>query len=263
MPSAYVANWGDFYVQASAGVGGGRDLSDGDFDAAFSAGLGFGNERRNLAVELRWNVASFKNFNSNGSFDVAMARTLIDQPRLQVSVAGGIFDVYAYRQAPSSETIPAATGFGVVSVALPLRKPNFRFNQVLQISLGVGGRDFAALDENFEGSDVSLFGAIGVEVTPNVGLSAGVSGRGANLNLSYTPFREVPIAINLLAADVFNQSPFGTVGVFTVSWGTTSAVDCSEPRPWSAGPVGSLVALATNCGVPSASRGSVCSPRCG
>lgn len=219
LPSAYVANWGDFYFQASAGIGGGRDLSDGDFDAAFNAGIGFGDQRELVAVELRWNIASFKNFNSNGSFDVAVGRTLIDQPRLQVSVTGGIFDVYAYRRAPSSETLPAATGFGVVTVALPLRKPNFRFNQVLQISLGVGGRDFAALDENFEASDVSPFGAIGVELTPNVGLSAGVSGRGANLNLSYTPFREVPIAINLLAADVFNQSPFGTVGVFTVSWG--------------------------------------------
>lgn len=216
LPSAYVANWGDFYFQASAATAGtGRDV----IDSAFSAGIGFGDERRLVAMELRWNMASFKNFNSNGSFDVAMGRTLIDQPRLQVSVTGGIFDVYAYRQAPSNESIPSPTGFGVITMALPLREPNFRFNQVLQISVGVGGRDFVSLDENFEGNDVSVFGAIGVELAPNIGLSAGVSGRGVNANLSYTPFRGLPIAINLLAADVFNQSPFGTVGVFTVSWG--------------------------------------------
>jgi hypothetical protein len=219
LPTAYVANWGDFYVLASAGFGGDRDVSDGDFDAAFSTGVGFGDDQQLVAVELRWNIASFKNFNSNGSFDVAVGRTLVNQPRLQVLVAGGILDAYAYRNSSSSESIPDPTGFGVVTMALPLREPNFRFNQVLQISAGVGGRDFAGLDSNFRGPSTSAFGAIGVELAPNVGLSAGVSGRGSNVNLSYTPFRELPIAINLVAADVFDQSPFGTVAVLTVSWG--------------------------------------------
>lgn len=219
LPTAYVANWGDFYLLASAGFGGDRDVSDGDFDAAFSTGVGFGDDQQLVAVELRWNIASFKNFNSNGSFDVAVGRTLVNQPRLQVMVAGGILDAYAYRSSASSESIPDPTGFGVVTMALPLREPNFRFNQVLQISAGVGGRDFAALDSNLRGNDYSAFGAIGVELAPNVGISAGVSGRGSNVNLSYTPFRDVPIAVNLLAADVFDQSPFGTVGVLTVSWG--------------------------------------------
>jgi hypothetical protein len=107
----------------------------------------------------------------------------------------------------------------VITVSLPLREPNFVFNQVLQISVGVGGRDFAFLDNDFSGPTASVFGAIGVELAPNIGISAGVSGRGANLNLSYPPFRDLPIAINLLAADVFDQSPFGTVGVLSLSWG--------------------------------------------
>jgi hypothetical protein len=216
LPSAYVANWGDFYFVGSTAT---ESKRRDDIDAVFNAGIGFGDDVNLVAVELRWNMASFKNFNSNGSFDVAMGRILVNQPRLQVGMAGGVFDVYAYRQAPSSESIPDPTGFGVITMALPLREPNFRFNQVLQISFGLGGRDFAFLDENFNGPTESLFGSIGVELAPNIGISAGVSGRGTNLNLSYSPFRDLPIAINLLAADVFDQSPDGTVGIFTVSWG--------------------------------------------
>ncbi|MGB5135665.1 MAG: hypothetical protein WBN89_10880 [Prochlorococcaceae cyanobacterium] len=216
VPSAYVANWGDFYVQGSVGT---KDNFRDDIDAAFTAGFGLGDSNELIGVELSWNMASFKNFNGNGTFSVAVGRTLVSQPRLLVTLGGGIFDFYSYKNSESSESLPDPTPYGVLTVALPLREPNFVFNQVLQISVGVGGENFAALDSNFNSDDVAPFGAVGVELAPNLGISMGASGRGTNVNLSYTPFREVPIGINVVAADIFDQSPFGPAGVLTVSWG--------------------------------------------
>lgn len=214
LPSAYVANWGDFYFTGSAGTAGKQ--RDSQPDGSVGAGIGFGNAQELIAVELNWGVGSIRNFNANGAFNLFASRMLVNQPRLQVLVGGGVFDLVTYG---NERPQPDPTGFGVLTMALPLREPNFEFNQVLQLSVGVGGRDFVALDENFEGDEVSAFGAVGVELAPNLGLSAGISGRGTNINLSYTPFRQLPISVNLLAADVFDQSPFGTVGVLTVSWG--------------------------------------------
>ncbi|MCP9888954.1 hypothetical protein KBY96_13570 [Cyanobium sp. ATX 6A2] len=214
LPAAYVANWGDFYITGSAGTPGKQ--RDSQPDGSVGAGIGFGNDQELIAVELNWGVGSINNFNANGAFNLFASRMLLNEPRLQVLVGGGVFDFYTYG---NEKPQPDPTGYGVLTVALPLREPNFEFNQVLQLSAGVGGRDFAALDANFRGGSTSAFGAIGVELAPNVGLSAGISGRGTNINLSYTPFRELPISINVLAADVFDQSPFGTVGVLTVSWG--------------------------------------------
>jgi len=56
-------------------------------------------------------------------------------------------------------------------------------------------------------------------VTPRLGVSVGWSGRGTNAGLSYVPFAMLPITVNLLGADLFNASPYGTVGVLTVAWG--------------------------------------------
>jgi hypothetical protein len=46
-----------------------------------------------------------------------------------------------------------------------------------------------------------------------------MSSRSANVNLSWVPFRTVPIYVNLIAADVFANTPWGTIGVLSVGWG--------------------------------------------
>lgn len=213
VPSAYKANWGDYFIGGSAGTPG--KLRDGQPDGSVNMGIGFGDASRLIGIELDWNIGSTRNFNANGTFDIGANRILVNQSRLQVVVGGGVQGLYSY----GNEGKPAVNGYGVVTVATPLRTPNPFFNQVLQISAGIGGNNFASLDANFEGPSTGYFAALGMEITSNVGLSMGWSGRGANLNLSYTPLRDLPFTINVLAADVFNNSPFGTVGVLSVSWG--------------------------------------------
>lgn len=212
-PSAYNASWGDYYIGASAATPGKQ--RDGVVDGSVNMGIGFGDPLSLLGIEVGWNIASTKNFNANGTLDITASRFLVNASRLQVVLGGGVQSIYSY----GPEGKPPVNGYGVVTLATPLRAPNPFFNQVLQISAGIGGNTYASLDANFEGPETGYFAALGLEVTSNVGLSLGLSGRGTNVNLSYTPLRDLPFTINVLAADVFNNSPFGTVGVLSVSWG--------------------------------------------
>lgn len=213
LPTAYNANWGDYFISVAGATPG--KLRAGQVDGSVNLGVGFGDSQRLLSIELDWNIGSTRNFNANGSFDISASRMLLNERRLQVVVAGGVQGLYTY----GNEAKPPINGYGVVSVATPLRTPNAFFNQVLQISAGVGGNNFAPLDANFEGPTTGYFAALGLEITSNVGLSMGWSGRGVNLNLSFTPVRDLPFTVNLLGVDLFNNSPFGTVGVLSVSWG--------------------------------------------
>jgi len=215
LPGAYLAGWGSFYIGGSAATPG--KLRDGQIDGSINAGIGLGDFYKTVAISINWGVGSTKNIGANGAFSTSVGRLLIDKPRLQVAAAGGIFNLYSY----GSEGKDPLSGYGVVTVATPLRPNSYDFQQVLQMSLGYGGgRQFAYVNpDTFDYASASLFGSIGVELTKNFGISAGVSGRGTNINLSYTPFRGLPISVNLLAADAFDQSPWGTVGVLSVTWG--------------------------------------------
>lgn len=197
------------------------DKGSGEINSMLSNDTAFNNNQQPFPVQLPANTSRSGSFTSN-SYDVALSRMLLNQPRLQEMIAGGLLNEFTFRDSRSNQSIPDPTGFGLLTMALPLREQNSLFNQVLQISVGVGGRDASLLGTDFSSGNVSVSGAKGMELTPNFGSSARVSYQVTNLNLSYIPSPDLPIAINLLAADIFNQSPFGTAGVLTVSWGNNS-----------------------------------------
>ncbi|MFM8276746.1 MAG: hypothetical protein ACKN89_07135, partial [Cyanobium sp.] len=67
------------------------------------------------------------------------------------------------------------------------------------------------------------------DVSPNLLLSVGVSSRSTNLNLSSIPFRDLPVFVNVVAADLFNATPWGTVGVLSVGWGDSLKLGFFNP----------------------------------
>jgi len=214
-PTGYVGRWGDYFISGSAATAG--NLRDGVPDGSINLGMGFGDPIRAVGLDVSWGIGSIQQFGSNGGFSASIGRVLVNQPSLQVSVAGGLLDAVTYGFEPDQED--PADEYGAITVATPLRPGDPNFQQVLQFTAGVGGKRFAAIDSNFEGPGTGFFAAAGVEVTPNLGASLGWSGRSTNVNLSYIPFRAVPIFVNLLAADVFNSTPYGTIGVLSVGWG--------------------------------------------
>ena len=214
VPTGFVGGWGDYFFSGSAGTPG--NLRDGVPDGSLNLGFGLGDPQRFLGLELYSGIGSIKNLNSNGSFGATLGRLLVNRSDLQVSVAGGVIDAFTYGTEANPQPI---NGYGAVSVALPLRPGDPRFSQMVQFTVGGGGSSFAAIDSNFQTSESGVFGAVGVELLANLGLSVGMSSRSANVNLSWVPFRTLPIFVNLLAADVFAATPWGTIGVVSVGWG--------------------------------------------
>jgi len=212
LPGAFGAAWGDYSIGFSAATPGKiRDNVDGSLNAS----VGFGDANKYVSIELDFGIGSIKRFAGNYGFSASISRMLVSSSRWQVAAGAGWSDFYS----TGYEGRVPPNGYGVVTAATPLRPKNAAFQQVLQLSLGVGGNNFASMDENFTGPIFGYFGSIGVEVSPRLGVSAGVSGRGTNLELSYVPFSDLPISLGLVVGDVFNSSPWGTVGALTLSWG--------------------------------------------
>ncbi|MFM7087699.1 MAG: hypothetical protein ACKOXO_12020 [Cyanobium sp.] len=166
VPSGYVGGWGDYYLSASAGTPG--KLRDGSPDASFNMGFGLGDPVRNLGLGVYWGIGSFKRFNGNGSVSVAAGRILVNRPDLLVGVAGGLLDAYSYGFEAGK---PQVNGYGAVSVTVPLRPSDRVFPQRLQFSAGAGGNSFASIDSNFATDATGIFGSVGVELTPYLGLA--------------------------------------------------------------------------------------------
>jgi hypothetical protein len=215
VPSGYVAGWGEYYLALSAGTPGKQ--RDGVPDGSINFGFGLGDPFRTLGMQLDVGIGSVKNLGANGGIGGSIGRVLVNEPTLQVAVAGGVMDLWSYTTGESGFTFP--NGYGAITVATPLRRNDPHFSQVLQVSAGVGGNNFTSLDENFQGPTVGAFASVGVELTPQLGVSMGWSGRGTNAGVSYVPFASLPLTVNLIGADLFNASPYGTVGVLTVAWG--------------------------------------------
>jgi hypothetical protein len=214
LPTGYVGGWGDYYIAGSAATPG--KTRDGVVDGSVNMGFSLGDPERLVGFDLNWGIGSIQNFNANGSVAVAAGRMLVNRPDLQVAVAGGLLDAYTYGNEAGQ---PQVNGYGAVTVAVPLRPNDPRFPQRLQLSVGGGGNSFAAINANFQSTETGFFAAAGVEVLPNLGVSVGQSSRSTNLNLSWVPLRRLPVFVNVVAADLFDVTPFGTVGVLSVGWG--------------------------------------------
>ena len=215
MPSAYIADWGSYYLGLSGATPG--KLRAGSVDGSVNLGMGFGDFRRLLALQVDWGIGSIKNFGANGGFGFSVGRLLVDQPRFQMAAAGGVFSLYTYGTEGNREP---STGYGVITLATPLRPSHWDFPQVLQFSLGYGGYQFASIDPvTYQTASNGLFTALGLQVAKNVGVSASWSARGTNLNLSYNPFRDLPLYLDVAGLDLLDVSPWGPRAVFSISWG--------------------------------------------
>jgi hypothetical protein len=215
-PTGYVGGWGDYFIAATAGTRGNIDQKLRDYlDGSVNAGFAIGDPVRAIGVEVYWGAGSIKDFNANGGFGFSAGRLLLNRWNLQVAAAGGVIDAYQYGDEPGRRF---SSPYGALTVAVPLRPRDPVFKQVLQFSVGGGGKGFAQIDSDFQVSNGGFFAAAGLEVLPNVGVSAGVSNRSTVVNLSYIPFHNLPIFVNLAAADVFDATPYGVSGLLTVGW---------------------------------------------
>lgn len=215
VPSAYVAEWGNYFVAASVyGYENGGGSPKLTTDGAVSVGVGAGNARRFVAVEVDFNLESLADTNNGGSLDVRLGRELISSHTFALQLGAGWLGVASYGEWPK----PGGSPYGVLTAAWPLRPNASDFRQTLQVNLGGGGGRFQRID----GQDLlseGLLASVGVELTPNLGISAGWAGRGLNASLSYVPLRATPLYLTVSGANLTNVDGTGRAVALSISWG--------------------------------------------
>ena len=219
VPSAFLASWGDVFGIATAATRGNeRDVADG----SFAAGFGLGNAVKAVALEVAGGCGSIKSFCSNGGFGLRLGRVFVNTPTIHLALTGSWQNGVQWSN--EAANTPAGRQDNIysaaLSVATPLQPPGSYFGQTLQFNLGVGNSTFAPYVTTGSESQVGVFASVGVELSNYAGISAGWSGRGVNSQISFTPFRDIPLTLNILGADLFNQTPFGAVGILSLSWRT-------------------------------------------
>jgi len=168
IPTAFVAEWGNYFVSSS--VYGFDDVNPSSWvtDGCINLGVGFGNARRAVAVEVDFNQESLSGRETGASFDVRIARDLIYKPKFRLALSGGWLAVASYGDVQAKGNSP----YGAITAAWPLRPNDPNFRQTLQLNAGGGGGRFQRIDSPDLVSS-GVFASAGVELTPNLGISAG------------------------------------------------------------------------------------------
>ena len=214
MPTALTAEWGNYYVSSS--LYGYEQWKSPDWfvDGCLNIGVGTGNPRRDIAVEVDYNLESYRGVPGGGSVDVRIGRSIIDHSRFMAAVGAGWSRIATYGQLSQEPSSP----YGVATVAWPLRPNDPSFRQTLQLNVGAGSGRFQRIDQGWLPSQ-GVVASLGVELAPNLGLSAGWVGRGVNATLSVVPARGVPLFVNLSGVNLSNSGDAGRAAVLSLTWG--------------------------------------------
>lgn len=214
VPTAFTAEWGNVFVSTSIYGYEQWQRDDPFVDGALNVGVGFGNPRRAIAIELDYNIESYRGVPEGGSVDLRLGRSLADGDRFKAAVSAGWLRVATHGQLAREPSSP----YGVVTLAWPLRPDDRNFRQTLQLNLGGGSGRFQRIDQAWLPSQ-GVFASLGVELAPNLGLSAGWVGRGVNASLSLVPLRGVPLFATLSGVNLDNSGNAGRAVVLSLTWG--------------------------------------------
>lgn len=215
VPSALVAEWGNYFVSSSIySYENGKGVNSFTTDGSVNVGVGLGSARHFVAIELDYNQESMANANNGGTLDVRLGRELISTSSFNLHLGAGWLGVASYGDWPN----PGGSPYGLVTAAWPLRPSNWQFRQTMQVNLGAGSGRFQRIDAANLISD-GVIASLGVELTPNLGISTGWAGKGLNASLSYVPLRATPLYLSLSGANLTNVDGTGRAVAFSVSWG--------------------------------------------
>ncbi|MHC5935003.1 hypothetical protein [Nostoc sp.] len=209
IPSAFGANWGDFFVQAAGATRKERN-GNGGLDGSISAGFGLGDSQKSIGLEVAFNEGSIKNFGDNGSFDLKAHRVLSAGSTNQIAAAVGWNSFAQY----GNEGVADSSVYGEVT-SVSLLQPNSPQNQMpLALTVGVGGGNFRSGND-----EVGIFGGVGLQVHPQVGIGASWSGVALNAGVSFVPVQTIPLTIQLEGLDLTDRTAGGSAVLLSVSYG--------------------------------------------
>lgn len=231
IPSAFVANWGDFYAYSStyayqeSKYTGFEVFNDGTYttnydkhwtgDGGVGIGVGFGSSTKSIGIQVGVNASSFRDFHDSIGVDVSIGRSLVSLPDLQIGISGGIRNAITYGDSGGGDATPYVVG----SLAYPI-KSDISAWRTVQFNIGYGGGTF----QNDKSSRLSFiesgfFASAAIQVADNVGIGIGWEGdSGLLLGLSYVPFKSVPLSVEFALKNLTERSNPSIIPVMNIVW---------------------------------------------
>ncbi len=166
-------------------------------DVGLGFGVGLGDSRKAVGVELSYTLASFgrnRDFGSGG-FNVKVHRQLPDDWGVAVGWNGflNIGDENNFEQSL----------YGVATKIIRTQeKLDSPFSRVA-VTLGVGGGQFRTEETVFDGDDeISVFGSVAVRAVKSASIIAEWTGQDLGVGVSVAPFPKIPLVITPALRDI-------------------------------------------------------------
>jgi len=205
-PTAYGASWGQVFVGAGWQERG-RYIEKPD--GAVMAGLGFGNPRELVGLEVVY--TSFSTVRSGFFSRTALSFKVHRVLSGSTAIAAGWENALV-----RGPTDGGSSGFGVVSHVFHLGDPLERPFRTLTASLGVGNGRFRSERQVQAGTGaLGVFGSVGLRLVAPVALIADWTGQDLALGTSVVPIRSLPLVLTAGVQDVTRRAGDGprlTVG---------------------------------------------------
>jgi hypothetical protein len=205
-PTAYGAEWGDVFFggdfQSRARYT--KDLPlNRRVDGAVYLGIGLGNPRNNLGIELVGTSFTTirEGFFRKNSFSFKVHRDL----PLNLAIA------YGWEDAIGAEGLDGGSSmYGVMTSRIPLRGSETSFLSSLTLSAGAGNGRFQNETDFYNGENhLNAFGSVGLRVFRPISLIADWTGQDLMLGTSIIPTTRLPLFVTASYADVTGKAGDG------------------------------------------------------
>lgn len=195
-PTAFGANWGDFYVGAGmqSPVRGGSGA-----DGAVVAGFGLLNSRKYVGLDV--SVSALSTVNSGWGKRMGLNLKLHTQLPDDWGIAVGASTMYL-TGSPADDNQPSL--YGVVSKVISLEGTGL---EALTLSVGAGNEGFRLEQDILSGNkSVGAFGSAAVRVFDQLSVIVDWPGQDLNVGVSIVPIRSWGIVITPAIVDITGLS---------------------------------------------------------
>jgi hypothetical protein len=205
VPSGFGASAGNAFIGVGYQSSTRNDSGKAGQDAGFGLGIGVGNPRDLVGLEISFNsyaAGGRRTPFNNGGFNFKFHRLIAEN----TSIAIGVENAITYGTV--SGNIP--TVYGAISTIFQLTEYSEQPFSSIGFTLGVGGGRFRSIsDVNTLRGTINVFGSLAVRVVEQVSLIADYNGQVLSLGASIKPFQDIPLVITPAFTDIVGDNTNG------------------------------------------------------